>query len=213
MGGREVSAERSSLSGLSKKELRCRILSARKGLDEEKRLVWDSQIRERLLSLTEISAADTVYCYADVRKEAGTGGFIETLLAKGVRVALPRVEGREISFCYIEGPWDLKPGCMDIPEPGTACTPAEEPTAPVVVPGLAFGRDFSRIGYGGGYYDRFFAKEPMHRKVAVCYEFQLTDAVLTEKHDVRMDCIVTPDRCLMREAGGRKEKGEAKDAD
>lgn len=198
MERRKLSVHPPALSGLSKGELRSRILSARKALNGEERLVWDSRIRERLLALPEILEADSVYCYADVRNEAGTGLLIRDLLSRGVRVALPRVEGKEMFFYYIGGPDDIEPGFMNIPEPGPACRPAEKQTAPVIVPGHVFGRDFFRIGYGGGFYDRFFEREPVHWKAGVCYEFQLTDAVLSEEHDVRMDCIVTPDRCLKR---------------
>lgn len=71
--------------------------------------------------------------------------------------------------------------------------------APVIVPGVAFGQDFSRLGYGGGYYDRFFEREPDHRKIGICYEFQMETALPSEDFDVKMDVIATPDRCLARE--------------
>ena len=107
MERRKLSVHPPALSGLSKGELRSRILSARKALNGEERLVWDSRIRKRLLALPEILEADSVYCYADVRNEAGTGLLIRDLLSRGVRVALPRVEGKEMFFYYIGGPDDI----------------------------------------------------------------------------------------------------------
>ena len=112
MERRKLSVHLPALSGLSKGELRSRILSARKALNGEERLVWDSRIRERLLALPEILEADTVYCYADVRNEAGTELLIRDLLSRGVRVALPRVEGKEMFFYYIGGPDDIEPGLL-----------------------------------------------------------------------------------------------------
>ena len=105
MERRKLSVHLPALSGLSKGELRSRILSARKALNGEERLVWDSRIRERLLALPEILEADTVYCYADVRNEAGTELLIRDLLSRGVRVALPRVEGKEMFFLLYRGAW------------------------------------------------------------------------------------------------------------
>lgn len=97
------------------------------------------------MALPEILEADTVYCYADVRNEAGTELLIRDLLSRGVRVALPKVEGKEMFFYYIGGPDDIEPGFMNIPEPGPACRPAEKQTAPVIVPGLVLEEIFSGL--------------------------------------------------------------------
>ena len=104
---------------------------------------------------------------------------------------------RELDFTIFQME-DLEPGAW---ESGAreGCRKAAEPGAPVIVPGVAFGQDFSRLGYGGGYYDRFFEREPDHRKIGICYEFQMETALPSEDFDVKMDVIATPDRCLARE--------------
>ena len=58
------------------------------------------------------------------------------------------------------------------------------------MPGLAFDRQGHRIGYGGGFYDRFLAQEPNHPTVALCYAFQMLDALETEEFDVPVDCVL-----------------------
>lgn len=191
----------------TKKELRARMLEARKTLSQEDRLTWDRELAEKILSMPEFRDRDAcpcVYCYVSVRNEAGTELLMDGFLQRGIKVAVPRVEEKEMVFCYIDGKDDLSPGCMNIPEPKSGCRKAKEKTAPVIVPGVAFGKDFSRMGYGGGYYDRFFEAEPDHRRLAVCYEFQLKESVPSEEHDRSMDEIVTPERHLRQDRDERK---------
>ena len=66
----------------------------------------------------------------------------------------------------------------------------------MITPGVGFSKDGSRVGYGAGYYDRFFAAEPDHMAVGICYEFQLFPAFETEKHDKKMTYIVTPEQTI-----------------
>ena len=65
-----------------------------------------------------------------------------------------------------------------------------------IVPGVAFTEDMDRIGYGGGFYDRFFQKNPKVQKIAVCFDCQLRNDFVGEKHDIKMDCIVTEKRLV-----------------
>ena len=61
---------------------------------------------------------------------------------------------------------------------------ADDPTALVLMPGLAFTEDGNRMGYGGGFYDKFLAQEPNHPTLALCYRFQMVDAIPTESYDI-----------------------------
>ena len=76
------------------------------------------------------------------------------------------------------------------------CQEADAPKALVITPGVGFSKDGNRIGYGAGYYDRFFAAEPDHMAVGLCYGFQLFPAFETEKHDKKMAYIVTPEQTI-----------------
>ena len=184
-------------SVISKAELRKTILAERTRLTESETELWDRQILETLKSLN-LERHGTVYCYISVRGETGTGQLIAWYLKQGARVAVPRVKGKTMDFYYIRSMEELEPGCFGIPEPSAQCEPASDSAAPVIVPGVAFSRRFERTGYGAGYYDRFFAREPRHEKIALCYDFQLTGALESEPHDVLMDRIVTPTSFLSR---------------
>ncbi len=135
-----------------------------------------------------------VYLYLDIRNEAGTMPIIRALWERHIRTAVPRVEGNELQFYVIESIDQLAPGHMGIREPVDGLERAEDRQALVVVPGVAFDRHGSRLGYGGGFYARFFAREPEHRKLALAYGFQMMEAVPCEPWDQRMDVIVTPEQ-------------------
>ncbi|MEF9953853.1 MAG: 5-formyltetrahydrofolate cyclo-ligase [Clostridium sp.] len=187
-------------SAISKVELRTNILEQRKTLTIEDTGKWDAQIKARLLLLEPLAKeqTNTIYCYISVRGETGTEELIRHYLADGFRVAVPRVKGKSMDFYYIKSYDDLKPGGFGIPEPDLSCEKADCETAPVIAPGVAFSRLFERTGYGAGYYDRFFEQEPNHEKIAICYHFQLVDAIAVEAHDIQMDYIVTSEECLCR---------------
>lgn len=203
----------------SKEELRRWILSLRGGLSERKKREWDAALFDRIRALG-LHRAGTVYCYASVRGEAGTGALIDWYLSEGVRVALPRTEiqGEEkrIRFYYIRSRAELVTGRFHIPEPPPGSEPAKEQSAPVLTPGLAFSEDCSRLGYGGGFYDRFFESEPRHMRIGVCYGFQVVRAMEREAHDRRMDVVALPKRWisgsrLEGETGGAAGAGRIED--
>ena len=117
-----------------------------------------------------------------------------------------------MSFYRIDGPEELSPGFRGIPEP-----PAQEwrkyriqplpegKSDLIVMPGAAFDRNLGRLGYGGGYYDRFFASEPDHVKWGLAYDLQMEEELQTEPWDQQMDAVITPGRIFFRESG--EEKG------
>ena len=184
---------------MSKAELRSEILKQRAELAAEQQAPMDQKILERLMAeKLEQNETGTVYLYAGVRGETRTERILDWLLREQVRVAYPRVRGKEMDFYYIASAEDLEPGCFGIPEPKSSCLKAMDTTAPVIVPGVAFSEQFERTGYGAGYYDRFFAKEPLHQKIAICYEFQMRESLASEPHDIPMDQIVTEERSLKR---------------
>ncbi len=177
---------------LEKNDIRLFIKEKRKTLETTAESAWNDAICEQLLSLDDILRAFCVYCYVSFRREAGTWRFMEALLKQGKCVAVPKVVGRELEFYVITGKADLEEGIMGIMEPKPTCLKIHDPEAPVIVPGVAFDKSGNRLGYGGGYYDRLFEKEPNHPRIAIAYGFQIFDHIPTEPHDKRMDRIITP---------------------
>ena len=93
-------------------------------------------------------------------------------------------------FIYITDMSQVEKGYAGIPEPIADEPIANDPKALVLMPGLAFDPQGHRIGYGGGFYDRFLESEPNHPTVALCYAFQLLDRLDTEEHDIPVDRVL-----------------------
>ena len=121
-----------------------------------------------LFSCPEWEVSETVFCYVSFRDEADTFRIIREALARGKKAAVPRVEGKHrMEFYYINSMDDLSPGYMGIPEPSED---AERRAVPVkndlmVMPGAAFDRSGTRLGYGAGFYDAYLSKHPDCRKL------------------------------------------------
>lgn len=177
---------------LSKNEIREQVKSDRMALRQKQETEWDHAICSKILNLRSVRQAFCVYCYISFHHEAGTGKLIESLLDMGKYVAVPKVTGKKLVFYAIFGKCDLESGVMGIMEPKEECLRISDPFAPVIVPGIAFDREGRRIGYGGGYYDRFFEEEPDHKRLGIAYPFQLFDSVPAEPHDRGMDLVITP---------------------
>ena len=169
----------------------------RKEIREKKRAMTQVQIdsaSEKLGVLFLASElyrnARTVYGYLPYNQEVRTVPMLEQALRDGKRVAVPKVYGDEMRFIYMEDLSQVAKGYAGIPEPIADEPVADDPTALVLMPGLAFDKTGRRIGYGGGFYDKFLAREPGHPTLALCYGFQMMDALETDEFDVPVDCVL-----------------------
>ncbi len=179
-----------------KTAIRTQIKCLRKELDETQKRDLDQAVLKNLLSLPELREGTKlpVYCYVSIGKEADTRVLMERLWQRNIPVAVPRVEGDVIRFYRIRGMEDLEPGCMRIPEPAAGCPLADTRASVVLTPGLAFTPEGARLGYGGGFYDRFFETEPEHKRIALAYPFQILPKLPAEGFDRQVDMIVTSER-------------------
>lgn len=178
----------------TKKEIREQYRRIREALPPEMRKSADEMIAKRLFDCAFYQNARFIYCYASLKDEAGTNMIIEEALRNGKRVALPRVRGkRRMEFCFIKSPADLKPGFMGIKEPGPWCPKAPAPfkDSVVVMPGIAFDRNGTRAGYGGGYYDTYLEGHVECIKAALAYSVQIAPEIPAAPADIKVDMIVT----------------------
>ena len=176
-----------------KAALRRQLKAQREALPAEDMLTWDSAITERVLSSEAFRQSDVVFAYHSVGKEVDTLTIIETALHTGKQVALPRCGKQgEMSFYLIEGRQDLTAGKYGIPEPAAHCAAAAATHRSLcLVPGLAFDLQGYRIGYGGGYYDRFL-KAFAGTSVGLARECMLCKDLPKEDLDSAVDALVTP---------------------
>jgi 5-formyltetrahydrofolate cyclo-ligase len=176
-----------------KRRLRRSVIERRDALPAAVRAAASSVIARTVMDLDEMRGARTVHLFASFGSEVDTGPIIEGLLETGRRPVLPVVVSRDgaMEHAAISTPADLEPGFKDIPEPTPAC-PRVGPDEIdlVIVPGVAFGRSCGRMGYGGGFYDRFLAACAAPR-IAIAFSLQVVQDVPCDEHDLPVHAIVT----------------------
>jgi len=180
-----------------KAQLRSCLRKARRELDREVLCRESQKLCLRLLELPELQRAQTVFCYVSCGGEVETHRLIETLLSQGKRVLVPRCRGNGMMDCVpIDTLEQLLPGTMGILEPPAELETADPRTVEfAVIPAVGCGLDGTRLGQGGGYYDRFLEQVDC-AQAALCLEAFLLPSVPTEPHDRKMKCIVTQQRVL-----------------
>ncbi len=175
---------------MDKKELRAMIREKKRAMTEAEIVEKSRILGEKFRASEAYQKAGTVYGYLPYNQEVRTVPMLEQAIRDGKKVAVPRVCGEEMKFFYIEDFAQTEKGYAGIPEPCCCCPTANDPTALVLMPGLAFDPDGHRIGYGGGFYDRFLAREPEHPTLALCYDFQMLPKLETEEFDIPVDCVL-----------------------
>lgn len=172
-------------------------LALRREIREKKREMTEEQIESASARLGELFAASemyrqakTIYGYLPYNQEVRTVPMLERAIREGKRVAVPKVFGEEMKFIYMNDLTAVEKGYAGIPEPVADEPVADDPTALVLMPGLAFDKEGHRIGYGGGFYDKFLAAEPDHPTLALCYAFQMLPEIETEEFDIPVDCVL-----------------------
>ncbi len=169
----------------------------RKAIRERKRAMSEAEIREKSEALgrlfaasEEYRAARSIYGYLPYNQEVRTVPMLAQALRDGKRVAVPKCYGDEMRFIWMEDLSRVEKGYAGIPEPIDDGPIADDETALVLMPGMAFDPQGHRIGYGGGFYDKFLAREENHPKLALCYDFQLVTHLETEEFDIPVDKVI-----------------------
>jgi 5-formyltetrahydrofolate cyclo-ligase len=179
-----------------KRRTRRAVLGDRDALPAEEREERGQRVVERFLELPEVRQADTVMLFSTFGSEVPTRSLIERLHAQGVVVALPRIEGPDlVPIAFAPGdPTTITSFGAEEPVGGTRLDPRSIDV--VAVPGVAFDRGGRRIGYGGGYYDRFLRGLPAFT-AAIAFGLQVMDEALpTGRFDLPVAAIVTEDETI-----------------
>ena len=175
---------------MNKQELRRAIRERKRAMTEEEIVKRSNALAEKFYNSPAYQAASTIYGYLPYNQEVRTAPMLQRALDDGKRVAVPKVYGEEMRFIYLEDLTQVSKGYAGIPEPIADAPVAEDKQALVLMPGLAFDPQGHRIGYGGGFYDKFLAKEPHHPTLALCYEFQMQAHLDTEEFDIPVDTVL-----------------------
>ena len=175
---------------MNKQELRRTIREQKRAMTIEEIEVRSAKLAQLFLQSEAYRNAKTIYGYLPYNQEVRTVPMLEQALKDGKRVAVPKCYGDEMKFIYMDDLSKVEKGYANIPEPIADDPVADDKTALVLMPGLAFDPQGHRIGYGGGFYDKFLSQEPGHPTLALCYEFQMLPHLETEEFDIPVDCVL-----------------------
>lgn len=188
------------MNNLDKKELRKDILKKRDNLEKLIKNNMDNSIQKKLFTSDYYKNAKNIFIYISYGSEIDTKSIINRALNEGKKIYVPRTifKDRVMDAVEIKSLDNLSEDRYGILEPSfeeDAIDPDEIDL--IIVPGTGFDKDGGRMGYGAGYYDRYFKKITNKSKVvklALAYDFQILNHVPMEKHDVSMDVIYTEKR-------------------
>lgn len=188
---------------MTKNEARKIVKIQKKQLTRDFVDTYSKKVSELFLSQKFYKDATVIYTYLEYNTEIITRYIIEQAWRDGKRVAVPKVLGNGtedgmMEFYYINDFSSIEEGYCGIPEPcGCEEDIAEDDDVLILMPGLAFDRKLNRLGYGGGFYDRYLERRKAAGtsffKVSLAYDFQLFEELETEAHDEKIDALITED--------------------
>ena len=180
---------------MNKAELRDMMKAERRSLSPDFIKSASEQIKNTLMCLDCIKNAQLMMVYLSAFREPDTFALISELLNSGKEICVPvsNVDTFTITPSRIISLDELIKGAYGIYEPKEIISVPTHRIDVALIPGIAFSPTGDRLGFGKGYYDRFL-EEFNGIKIGVGYDFQITDNIPTDKHDIRMDMIITEKR-------------------
>jgi 5-formyltetrahydrofolate cyclo-ligase len=179
-----------------KEQLRTALKQRRSLVSESNRKEMSQQIINFLHEIDEFNQAKSLFCYISYLSEVETSDLIDAFLEQKRDLAVPKIIGKsEIIAVPLNNLSDLEPDKMGILTPKSDQT-ATGPFDIVITPGLGFTTSGERLGYGRGYYDRWFANNQANLKIGIAFEVQIVAELPVEETDIPLDMLVTEERII-----------------
>lgn len=176
---------------MDKKALRAEIKAKKRAMTEGQIAATSEALARQLYAHPAYRDAKSIFGYLSYNQEVRTMPMLEQAQRDGKRVAVPKVIGDRMIFIWLDDLSRVELGYCNIPEPMDDGPEAVDETALVMMPGLAFDPTGRRCGYGGGFYDRYLEAHPHHPTIAMCYGFQMFDALETDPHDIPVNYVLS----------------------
>ena len=171
------------------------LLERRDQINSTQKESLDEEIFKNFIKSIFYKNAKTIFIFVSFGSEVNTHKIIERAIKDGKNVCVPKINSKEkgMEVFKIESMSELKEGYFGVLEPfEEKCEISGEDLDLIVVPGVGFDKNGYRIGYGGGFYDKFFNNmEKDVSKIALGYDIQMVDELATEKHDKRINGLIT----------------------
>lgn len=185
---------------MKKKLVRENILEKRSKIPANKRETDSQNIINKILDSDYYKEASTIMVFVSFSDEVNTHNFIKQAIKDGKNIVVPITfpETHELKPSLVKDFNELKPGYYDILTPPKEVRRYRDPEEIdlVITPGVAFRKDGYRVGYGGGYYDRFLSKIPETPKIAIAFSVQLVEDLPVDHYDIPVDYIYTEDEII-----------------
>lgn len=175
---------------LDKRALRREIGRRKREMTPEDIELYSRDLADQFCLTPEYRRAHSIYAYLSYNQEVRTWPILERAHRDAKRVAVPKVYGDVMKFLWLDDFSQVAAGAYGIPEPTFDAPEADDEAALILMPGLAFDREGHRVGYGGGFYDRYLEVHRQHTLVALCYPFQLFPHLDVEAHDIPVHRVI-----------------------
>lgn len=185
----------------TKQQIRAVLKEKRNHLSQSQAAAYSGKICETLSGLLEGRENSILYFYYPLGNEVNLLPLAQQMLRQGKTVAFPKTTGTRMDFYKAASLLEFQKGAFGIMEPVEE-TPLAEETPLVLVPGLGFDAKGHRIGYGKGFYDRYFQRFLECRKIGIAYDFQMVEELPIDDYDVPMELVVTEKQKYMQEVSG-----------
>ncbi|MGF0034629.1 5-formyltetrahydrofolate cyclo-ligase [Bariatricus sp. SGI.154] len=183
----------------TKKAIRQQVYRARKCMEHSDWQEKTDHIASAVISHPFFLEATDLYSYVDYQNEAGTRKIMEEAWKLGKRVWVPKVVGKTMRFGCINSFQELRPGAHGILEPEILSETSDSKDTRcnlMIMPGVAFDLNRGRVGYGGGYYDRYLSEHSDIHTIAIAFDFQIFPEVPGEIHDIKPKVLITETRVI-----------------
>ena len=173
---------------VSKEFLRNQALKKRLNIIDKKSR--EQIITDKILNNDQVITSKNILVYISLTNEVSTDYLVEKLFELGKNIYVPKVIDKNIKFCKLNKDDILQKGKFGILEPISNDELENFENSVVIVPGLMFDKLGNRLGYGGGYYDRFLENKKIY-KIGICFKEFLEDYLESKSHDIKMDLLIT----------------------
>ncbi|MFP4697600.1 MAG: 5-formyltetrahydrofolate cyclo-ligase [Eubacteriales bacterium] len=182
---------------MSKKLIRSKIKEEKKSLSLYEIESKSKIICNKFLRLRSYRDCNLLFAYLPFNQEIRIQEIINHAWNTGKKVAVPKIINKKMKFYYIKSWSDLEKGFYNILEPKTNELATTSKDSLMIMPGLAFDISMNRVGYGGGYYDKYlYENNKSIEKIALAYDFQLLDNIPSDSNDVKINSIITDKRMI-----------------
>jgi len=173
----------------TKKIIRAEILQKLKELDLDLKHQWDQLLSGKVIEIIKSENIQLIHTYLPMDHEINIRPVIDYCWSQNINVLIPKVEGKgRLSHHQIKSFAEVEKNEWGLLEPISGNTSALRPEL-IITPGLAFNANKYRLGYGGGFYDRFLSKES--NSIALCYPFMIREDFEVEDHDLPVNRIIS----------------------